>query len=173
MAFKAEYIPCLYNFILPTAQLTSLPHNPEYHGKRRKNLLYNKIQRHSLFLNAASLPSENNQELVEIPQTESAPSIDKPAAQLAANLSIQEKSLAEPLDKLDELGAQGFIDHQIAKSDDNKSKNQVSFPESTDPVSSAVLSTNEVKSAVPKRKKKQDLSIFEYESKSKTRRKQK
>ena len=171
MAFKAEYIPCLYNFVLPTAQLTSLPHSKQFNVRRRRNLLYNKMQRHSLFLNAAPLPSEQNQQLVEIHQSESTPSVDKPAAQIAANLIVQEKALKEPLDKLDELGAQGFIDHEIAKGEENKTKNQVSFPESIDEVSSAVLSTNEVKTAKPKRKQTDTLPILELESKAKAKRK--
>ena len=173
MAFKQEFIPSVYNFMLPTAEITSLPHSTQYNVRRRKNLLFNKIQRHSLFLNAASLPPEKTQQLMEIPQTESTPSIDRPAAQIEAALNVEEKALAQPMDTLDKLGGQGFINHQVSQGKATHGKNQVASPDFNDTVSSAVLSTHEVKVPQSKRKIKDPLSILEQDSKPKPKKRRK
>ena len=172
MAFKAEFIPSVYNFMLPTATLTNLPHSTQYNVRRRKNILYNKIQRHSLFLNAAPLPSEKTLDLMELSETESTPTIDRPAAQIEGTLNAEAKSLAQPMEELNSLGGQGFINHQVSKIKTNSGKNQVSFPESTDSVSSSVLSTHEVKATKVKRKK-DPVSILELDSKSKPKKRRK
>ena len=175
MALKSVYIDSFYNptTFLPKATLTSVPNPTQYNVRRRGSLLLNKADRHSLYLNSALPPPPAKEKLAEISTTDNAPSVNQPYTQILASLNTLEKSINKKITDLHSMGVENYVNKEIRTLDKNKNKKEpvVNYPESTDCLGSNVISTNEHKSAKPRKQKYSPLPISAHETESKKRRK--
>ena len=171
MSDKSVWIPQQYkNLIFPEARFSSFPNPIQYGVRRRSNRMGNQIERYSLFLTAASLPSETESKLVSVPQTVHTTTVEQGTQQIIDSLNSVEKSLAKKFDDLRESGLDKYINKQLQEMMHSKKETTVSAPENAEPISSDIVSTREIKSNTP-RKRKVDATMpilaHEYRVKSK------
>ena len=159
MSDKSVWIPQQYqNFHFPQARFSSFPSPIEYGIRRRTNRMGNEIERHSLYLTAASIPSEKDQELVEVPQTVHTTTIEQGTQQIIDSLNSVERSLAKKFDELRENGLENYVNKQLQEMMKSKKEPVVSGPDNTEPISSDVIAVRENKSNTP-RKRKVDVTM--------------
>ena len=169
---KSVYIDNLYRPLLPSCKFTSIPSAIRYNVQRRGPRLLDRNSRNTLFLNAASVPSSQEEELVEIPSTSNTQTISAPYTQVLASLNTIDKSLSQKIDKLQNMGGMKYLDDELRNKDQKGHSHQsVSFPENTESIGANISMTTEPQTSAVKRKKAKNVSIKDHEFKSKRRRK--
>ena len=121
MSSKSYYTSYIYpHQILPQAVLNTIPSPTQYDVRRRGNRMLNKIDRHSLFLNAGGIPSEKDQSLVEIKSTDGLPDVQQTYFQILDSVTAMERNLKQRIDDLHANGVNDYVNKQIDEAFEKK-----------------------------------------------------
>ena len=149
--------------IFPEVKFEQFPSSEDFSAQRRGKPFMNDIYNQHLFLNAAPIADEKEQELASIDSSKNDPVLDRPYRQILETINGMEKGLNKRIDQLQKLGAEGYLEKKSA----NSTNPHLDETEKCGPLAGAVVATKQVKTTPPKRKKSTILPINEHNSKRK------
>ena len=117
------------------------------------------------------MPNENQRKLAGVAQSQTEPTINQPLHSVLQHIEAKDPVITKTMGDIEKEGLEKYIiKNQETKSSNHQ--NELDAPENAQAISSAVISTNEIKVKPPKRKKSSLLPLPQHQEKpSKKRRK--
>ena len=158
------------NLTFPNASFSPFPSTLTYHQKRRSRPVFNRQMKNKLYLTSATMPTEEKEEISAVKQSTNDPEVNQPLYQIMKNIDSMEQSINRKIESLQEMGMEGYIRKKLQEEAASKDDNVLATPENSTSMAANVMSTTELKTKAPKRKRSKLLPIDDHDHQRKRQR---